>query len=122
MGAPLVLIALLIHTLPLFIAVFVIAAISLNFCTGPLNAVIQDVIPPLMRATALGLSLLLAHLLGDAAAPSVIGAIANNVSLGTALILTAPTFLFLAGLVCLFGLKTVDRDMQRMQKQLHGEG
>ena len=121
-GAPLVLIALLIHTLPLFIAVFVIAAISLNFCTGPLNAVIQDVIAPSIRATALGLSLLLAHLLGDAAAPSVIGAIANNVSLGTALILTAPTFLFLAGLVCLFGLKTVDRDMQRMQKQLHGEG
>ena len=117
-GGPLVLLALLIHTLPLFIAVFVVAAISLNFCTGPLNAVIQDVIAPEMRATALGLSLLLAHLLGDAAAPSVIGAIASSLSLSTALILTAPTCLFLACLICLLGLRTVDRDMQNMQKHI----
>jgi len=119
-GAPLVLIALLIHTLPLFIAVFVLAAISLNFCTGPLNAVIQDVISPALRATAIGLALLLAHLLGDAAAPSVIGAIANNSSLGLALTVTAPTFLLLAGLVCLLGLRTVARDMRQMQAQLRG--
>ena len=116
------LVALLIHMLALFIAVFVIAAISLNFCTGPLNAVIQDVITPEMRATALGLSLLLAHLLGDAAAPFVIGAISNGLTLGPALILTAPTFLLLAGLVCLLGLKTVARDMERMQQRLRGEG
>lgn len=120
MGAPLVLIALLIHSLPLFIAVFVIAAISLNFCTGPLNAVIQDVIHPALRATAIGLALLLAHLLGDAAAPFVIGVIANNTSLGLALTLTAPVCLFIAGLVCLLGLRTVARDMHRMQVQLRG--
>jgi MFS family permease len=117
-GAPLVLIALLIHSLVLFILVFIIAAISLNFCTGPLNAVIQDVITPTLRATAIGLSLLLAHILGDAAAPTVIGAIANTTSLGFALTLTAPTFLFLAGLACLVGLRTVARDMHRMQVQL----
>ena len=117
-GAPLVLVALLIHSLPLFISVFIIAAISLSFCTGPLNAVIQDVISPTLRATAIGLSLLLAHLLGDAAAPFVIGAIANNTSLGFALTATAPTFLFLAGLACLVGLRTVARDMKSMQMQL----
>src|SRR2546421_1747248 len=120
LGAPLVLLGLFIHSLPLFIAVFVIAAIALNFCTGPLNAVIQDIITPTMRATAVGLSLLIAHLLGDAAAPSVIGFIAgaHGHSLNFALIITAPTFLFLAGLVCLFGLRTVARDMRRMQSQL----
>ncbi len=118
-GAPLVLVALLIHSLPLFISVFIIAAISLSFCTGPLNAVIQDVISPTLRATAIGLSLLLAHLLGDAAAPFVIGAIATNTSLGFALTATAPTFLFLAGLACLVGLRTVAQDMHRMQVQLH---
>ncbi len=117
-GAPLVLVALFIHTLLPFIAVFVVAAISLNFCTGPLNAVIQDVIAPNMRATAVGLALLLAHLLGDAAAPSIIGLISDHASLGTALMVTGPTFLFLAGLVCLIGLKTVARDMRRMQEQL----
>src|SRR5260221_1074265 len=77
-GAPLVLVALFIHTLPLFITVFVVAAISLNFCTGPLNAVIQDIIAPNMRATAVGLALLLAHLLGDAATPTIIGLISDN--------------------------------------------
>ena len=118
LGAPLVLLALLISNLALFIAVFVVAAISLNFCTGPLNAVIQDVIGPEVRATALGLSLLLAHLLGDAASPSVIGAIAGIFSLRTALTLTAPTFLLLAGLVCLLGLRTVARDMRALQRQL----
>ncbi len=116
-GAPLVLLAFLIHTLPLFIAVFVVAAISLNFCTGPLNAVIQDIIQPSMRATAVGLALLLAHLLGDAAAPTVIGLISDQSTLRTALTITAPVFLFLAGLVCLIGLRTVARDMQNIQAQ-----
>lgn len=117
-GAPLVLLALFIQNLPLFIAIFIVAAISLNFCTGPLNAVIQDIIAPNMRATAVGLALLLAHLLGDAAAPTIIGLISDYATLRTALIVTAPTFLFLAGIVCLLGLKTVARDMNRMQKQL----
>ncbi len=118
LGAPLVLVALSIHIFPVFIGVFVVAAISLNFCTGPLNAVIQDVIAPDMRATAVGLALLLAHLLGDAAAPTVIGFISDISSLGTALLVTAPLFLFLAGLVSLIGVKTVASDMRRMQEQL----
>jgi len=117
-GAPLVLIALLIHTLPLFIAVFVVAGISLNFCTGPLNAVIQDIIAPEIRATALGLALLLAHVLGDAAAPTIIGVFSDRFTLGTALLVTAPTFLLLAGFVCLLGLRTVAKDMKSMQDQL----
>jgi MFS transporter, Spinster family, sphingosine-1-phosphate transporter len=117
-GTPFVLSALLIHNLPYFIAMFVVGGIFLSFCIGPLNAVIQDIISPGMRATALGLSLLLAHLLGDAAAPTIIGAIANKYSLFFALTITAPLCLFLAGLVCLLGLRTVAHDMQRMQKQL----
>jgi len=119
-GTPFVLIALLMHNLPFFIALFVVGGIFLSFCIGPLNAVIQDIISPGMRATALGLSLLLAHLLGDAAAPTVIGAIANKYSLFFALIITAPICLFLAGLVCLLGLRTVARDMQRMQSRYLG--
>lgn len=118
LGAPLVLLALFLHTLWLFIVVFVLAGITLNFCTGPLNAVIQDVIAPEMRATAMGLALLLAHMLGDAASPSAIGALAGHVSLASALIITAPTSLFIAGLICLLGLRSVARDMRRMQETL----
>ena len=118
-GAPLVLTALLIHTLALFITVFIVAGIALNFCTGPLNAVIQDIIAPEIRATALGLALLLAHVLGDAAAPTIIGILSDQSSLGTALLVTAPAFLILAGFVCLLGLRTVAKDMRSMQEQLH---
>lgn len=118
-GAPLVLLALLLHVPWMFVVVFILAAITLNFCTGPLNAVIQDVIAPEMRSTAIGLSLLLAHLLGDAASPLAIGALADHVALGPALLITAPTCLALAGLICLLGLRTVARDMQRMQESIH---
>lgn len=118
LGAPLVLLALLVHTLWLFVAVFILAGITLNFCTGPLNAVIQDVIAPEMRSTAIGLSLLLAHLLGDAASPFAIGALAGHISLSAALIITAPTSLFIAGLICLLGLRIVAKDMLQMDKKL----
>ncbi len=119
-GAPLVLVALFITNLPLFIIMFIVAATFLSFCTGPLNAVIQDIIKPELRATAVGFSLLFAHLLGDAASPSLIGLIAqlHNHELRFALLVTAPTSLLLAGLVCLLGLRTVARDMH-IQSQGH---
>ncbi len=118
LGAPLTFLALSIHTLTPFIAVFIAAIVCLSLCLGPLNAVIQDVIAPNMRATAVGLVLLLAHLLGDAASPLVIGALADSSSLGYALIITAPPCLFLAGVICLIGLRTVAGDMQGMQESL----
>ncbi|HET8845213.1 MAG TPA: MFS transporter [Ktedonobacteraceae bacterium] len=117
-GAPLVMIALFLHTIGLFVVVFILAGITLNFCTGPLNAVIQDVISPEMRSTAIGLALLLAHLLGDAASPSVIGGLASGSSLWLALITTAPTSLFIAGLICLLGLRTVGKDMDNMKESM----
>jgi MFS family permease len=117
-GAPLALIALSIHSLIPFVAVFIIAIICLSLCLGPLNAVLQDIIAPEMRSTAIGVVLLLAHLLGDAASPSLVGAIADQTSLGFALITTAPICLFIAGVICLIGLRTVARDMQAMQAQM----
>jgi MFS family permease len=117
-GAPLTLVALLLHTLIPFMFVVILAVTFLNFCVGPLNAVIQDIILPDYRATALGLSLLCAHLLGDAASPTIVGALADKSSLGFALTVTAPTFLFLAGLACLAGLRTVARDMHSMRSKL----
>lgn len=120
-GAPLALLGLTLHNLGVFIAVIVVAITFLSFCTGPLNAVFQDVVIPQVRATALGLALLLAHLLGDAAAPSIIGFIADRYTLGVALLTTAPTCLFLAGIICLLALRTVAHDMQRMQQQLNAQ-
>jgi hypothetical protein len=57
-------------------------------------------------------------LLGDASSPLIIGWISDTYSLGFALLVTAPTSLFLAGLICLIGIKTVAGDIQAMHKQL----
>ncbi len=129
-GAPLTFVALSLHTLVPFIIVFFIAIISLSLCLGPLNAIIQDVIIPEIRATAFGLALLLAHLLGDASSPTIIGALADRFhamgnpeaqALGLSLLVTTPTCLALAGIVCLIGLRTVARDMRLMQEHLRGK-
>jgi MFS family permease len=117
-GAPLTLLALTLHNLIPFISVFILAIVCLSMCLGPLNAIIQDIIVPEMRATGVGLALLLAHVLGDAASPLLIGFISDHSSLGVALLSTAPTCLFVAGVICLVGLKTVARDMHAMQEQL----
>lgn len=118
LGAPLTFLALSMHDLLPFASIFTLAIISLSLCLGPLNAVIQDIIEPEIRATAVGLVLLIAHLLGDAASPIIIGFIADRSSLSTAFLTTAPPCLLLAGLICLLGLRTVARDMQAMQQRM----
>lgn len=120
LGSPLTFLALSMHNLVPFALVFTVAIISLSLCLGPLNAVIQDIIEPEIRATAVGIVLLVAHLLGDAASPIIIGWISSQTSLGFAFIVTAPVCLLIAGLICLFGLRTVARDMQAMQQRMHG--
>lgn len=119
-GAPLTLLALSFHDLVIFMIIFGIAIVCLSLCLGPIQAILQDITPPDIRSTAIGLALLLGHLLGDASSPLIVGAISQAThSLGFALRVTAPTCLLLAGLICIIGIKTVAKDMQAMQKELH---
>ncbi|BCL79931.1 MFS transporter [Ktedonobacteria bacterium brp13] len=120
-GAPLTWLALSMQNLTGFIVLFIPAIVALSFCLGPIQAILQDITTPDVRATAVGLALLLGHLLGDASSPTIVGAISDKTgSLVTALTLTGPTSLLLAGLICLIGLKTVGKDMQKMQDSLNG--
>lgn len=121
LGAPLTWLALSLHQLSAFFAVFIAAIICLSMCLGPIQAVIQDITTPDIRSTAIGLALLLGHLLGDASSPLIVGWISSTHSLGFALLVTGPTSLFLAGLICLIGIKTVAGDMQAMRDHLHTE-
>ena len=45
--------------------------------TSPINAVIVNVVPVNMRATAVALSILAIHLLGDAISPPIIGSVSK---------------------------------------------
>jgi MFS transporter, Spinster family, sphingosine-1-phosphate transporter len=120
-GAPITLIALKMHSLGPFLGFFIVAILCLSLALGPINAIIQDVIVPEIRATATGLVLLMAHLLGDASAPLLVGVLADHIKLGNALLITAPTCLFVAGIACLIGLNTVANDMSAMQKEIGQE-
>ena len=117
-GAPITLVALTMHSLGPFLGFFIAAILCLSLALGPINAILQDIIAPEIRSTAIGLVLLMAHLLGDASSPLLVGVIADHISLGNALLITAPTCLFIAGIACLIGLRTVAGDMHAMQKQI----
>jgi MFS family permease len=70
--------------------------------TGPLNAAIVNCVVPTFRAFAVGVNVLMLHLLGDALSPTVIGVIANRFSIARAIELNALPVL-VAGLVLLVG-------------------
>jgi MFS family permease len=82
-----------------FVALFLI---FIN--TGPLNAAIVNAVAPTFRAFAMGLSVLILHLFGDALSPTAIGALGQHFSLATAIALNALPVL-IAGLVLLVGTK-----------------
>lgn len=71
---------------------------------GPLNAAIVNHVATPIRAFAFGLNVLTIHALGDAASPTVIGAISDHSSLGTAILLNAVP-VALGGMVLLAGLR-----------------
>src|SRR5256884_6983315 len=75
--APAFALSVTIHNVAIFIACFFITAMLINVYNGPSTAATQDVVPSVLRASAVALSLLLAHLLGDAFAPSLIGVLAK---------------------------------------------
>ena len=64
-----------------------LAELLLFVSTGPINAVIVDVVPPERRATAVALSILAIHLLGDAISPPIIGFASDRLGLETAVMI-----------------------------------
>lgn len=85
-----------------------------------MSALMQDVVTPRLRAVAVALSLVVAHVLGDAASPSLVGGFSDLLGhghgdalghhLASALVFTLPPVILVAGLVCVLGLRGVDRD------------
>jgi MFS transporter, Spinster family, sphingosine-1-phosphate transporter len=76
--------------------------------TGPIIAVIHDVVPADVKATAQALYVLLIHLLGDTFSPAIVGKLADLHDLQVALLLPA-TINVLAGAVFLVGCRRVAR-------------
>jgi predicted MFS family arabinose efflux permease len=109
----------------IFTPLFIITVGLLQVNTGPLTAVSQDVVAPLKRAAAVGLTLLLSHFLGDLFAPTIAGAlsdflssnaffrslgITHSTSPGYAFLIVGVPALLLAGIVGIWGARYVQKD------------
>jgi hypothetical protein len=67
-----------------YVVCMVIAQLLLFLSTGPVNAAILNLVPPLERASAVALSIFAIHLLGDAVSPILIGRLSDASSLAVA--------------------------------------
>ncbi len=126
LGAPSFVLAVTIHSLAIFSVFFVLTVLLLNVYSGPSTAATQDVVPSALRASAVAISLLIAHLLGDAFSPLLVGVLAQNFDpthglhfaknlagqdLSLALLITCPPALVIAGLIGIFGSRWMKGDI-----------
>jgi MFS family permease len=117
-GGVLVVAALAAPSLAVFVPAFLLGAVALYLYNGPMTALRQNIVLPTLRASAIMLGLFIAHFLGDAISPTVIGILSDRLgSLRLALLIVSPTFLFVAALVAATGLPTVAADTASMETE-----
>lgn len=104
---------LLSASLPLFVVAGTVAILALYIPAGPLTASLQDATPRALRATAVAVTLLLSHLLGDAWSPRVVGGISSSLHehSSTALLIVGLPTLAVATLVGILGVTLYAREV-----------
>lgn len=130
-SAPAFALAVLAQSFGMFALFFVIATMLVTLYTGPSTAATQDVAPAALRASAVAVSLLIAHLLGDAFSPTLVGVLARvfdptggqhfaldmaGHDLARAMLVTCPPALAIAGLVGIFGARWMKGDVAAAQE------
>jgi MFS family permease len=113
-GGPLAIWLLTLRDLDVFVPVFAAAFFFLSWFNGPIAAVIFDVVPSTVSATVAGAYLLFIHLVGDAVAFPLVGALSDEFGLDRAILLL-PAVAIVGGLVILGATRTVARDMARVR-------
>jgi MFS family permease len=111
-GGPLALWLLTVRDLDVFIPLFCAAFFFISWYSGPIAAVIFDVVPARISATVAGAYLLFIHLVGDTVAFPLVGALSDRFGLDRAVLLL-PSVAIGGGLVILGAVPTVSRDMAR---------
>ncbi|HEY2036992.1 MAG TPA: MFS transporter [Steroidobacteraceae bacterium] len=100
LGVPAVYVALAAGTRGVFYPALIVAELLLFMSTGPINTAIVNLVSPMERASAVALSILTIHLLGDVLSPSIIGALSDVSSLGTA-VMVVPVAVAICGVLWL---------------------
>jgi MFS family permease len=110
-SAPFTILAILSPSPAIFWPAMFVTLALLFFNTGPLNAVMANVLPPDMRARGFGISTMSIHLGGDALSPVIIGFASTLFGLRLPILLTG-MLLVVAGLVLLAGRSALARDLE----------
>lgn len=105
---------LTVRDLDLFVPVFCASFFFLSWFNGPIAATIFDVVPARISATVAGAYLLFIHLAGDTVAFPLVGGLSDRFGLHRAVLLL-PIVAIVGGLVVLGALRTLVRDMQKVQ-------
>ncbi len=85
----------------IYLPAIAIAEVFIFMCTGPINSAIINVVKPAERATAVGLSVLVMHLVGDIPSPPLIGLVSDHTSLERAFMLV-PLSIVMAGCIWMY--------------------
>lgn len=101
LAVPAILVVFMTWRPGLYLAALVFAQLMLFASTGPVNAAIVAEVPPAERASAVALSILAIHLLGDVPSPWLIGFISDRSSLGRA-VMVVPVATLVCGLVWIY--------------------
>jgi len=97
-AVPAVWIALSSRTPAVYLSALFVAEFLVFLSTGPINVVLVTVVPVAIRAMAMAVSIFVIHILGDALAPWLIGAVSDQVGLSKA-VLIMPFVVLLSGLI-----------------------
>jgi MFS transporter, Spinster family, sphingosine-1-phosphate transporter len=101
-ACPLALLVFTAASRPAWLGALVLTQLLLFASTGPVNSVIVNVVAPEERGTAVALSILAIHALGDVPSPWLIGRISDTTSLGAA-VKVVPAAVLIAGALWVWG-------------------
>ncbi len=125
-AVPIFVFAMLARNFIVFTLFFLLSVLLLAVYNGPTTAATQDVVPSWLRASAVAVSIMLAHLFGDAFSPALVGLLAANIDpthglhfqtgfagqdLSLALLWTCTPALLLAGLAGVLGSRWMKIDI-----------
>jgi MFS family permease len=108
-AVPLAWVALVVRSPALYLSTLTAAELLMFASTGPINSAIVNYVSPKERSSAIALSVLAIHLLGDVPSPALIGAVSDATSLGRA-VLIVPVGILAGGVIWSFAAFRMESD------------
>ena len=111
-GAVMIILLLQLTSAPLVVLLLAVCEVGLWAYLGPIWALFVNAVHPLHRTRAAAIAVFIEHLLGDAASPSIIGAVSDRVGLSVAMVIVPATWT-LAGIVWLGGSRLLEEAQEK---------